>query len=486
MPAFCLANKTWIPCSELALVSLFLAGFAIVYLSKHDDPLVLTSLGFDALSCLPHLLAGFPEIPILSQLVWLLTTNFYSIRVMPRFFLNFSVPALEYAILPLLFARMAFKDRWRGIYKVLLPHLIGFFWLQVAVLYFDHATWLGLARGSMGWVSFVLLMPFITIAGSVYGIYYSFVTFNYMSILRVVITAVLLLTPVLLSVWQGYGYSMGSLSLRGKPLKVKIAVVVIPLVLIGGGLALMSGSEGEEGELPLMSWELFRERCGRPAWEKTNMADAQRACEHFRLMEVNWTGAVETVNITDIENPADSFLDNFPGEMAEWLKCLYGVPYAPCDEETQSQVEFQLCELRAAHGRQCHMKDKRSYTFQLTVAMPLADGNTQSIPITASDEFKDILFQLQRGDVVEFRAILMKHLGSAQPVLKLEGVRAKESHAMSLTEAHAAPTTDPMKMVRRALLESVSFFTSPLLEYRPPPARYHQKPATMDIPEPST
>ena len=30
VPAFCLANKTWIPCSELALVSLFLAGFAIL------------------------------------------------------------------------------------------------------------------------------------------------------------------------------------------------------------------------------------------------------------------------------------------------------------------------------------------------------------------------------------------------------------------------------------------------------------------------
>lgn len=471
VPAFFLANKSWIPCSEFSLVASLAALVAIIYLSVHDDPIVMVSYGFDLLSCLPHILAGFPEIPLLSHIVNLLTMPIYTFKILPAFVLNLSFPALEYAILPLLFARMAYRDSWQGLYRVLLPHLVGFFWVQVAVAFYDHSTWLGLARGSLGWVAFVILFPLVTFAGSVYGIYYTIVTFNFVAVMQIVVTIFLLLTPLLLSVWQGYGFALGPLSLRGKSLKMKSLVLFVPFLLLVPAAFLMFGGNGGDDveEVHFMPWELYRERCGRPAWERTNVADAQRACEHYRFMEVNWTATVESVNITDIENPADSFLDNFPPEIAEWLKCLYGKRYEECDPDKMSDIDFQLCELRVKYGRSCHMKDKRTYTFLLTVQMPLENGEYQSLPLVADDEFKEVLFELRRGHEVQVHAVLQKRLGSLSPVIKLENIKCISCMTL-LTEAHSI-TVDPLKQSKRAFFETISFFTSPILEYQPPKTR---------------
>ena len=468
VPTFCLANKHWIPCSEFSLVSMLLAVASIVLLSKHSDPIVMLSLGFVVLSCLPQLLAGFPKIPIFSHCVVLLTKPFYSLKLFPRFYLNISVPALEYAILPLLFIRMAYKDKWQGVYRVLLPHFVGFFWLQVAVLHFDHSTWLGLARGSMGWAAFMLLMPFVTVAGSVYGIYHVIVTFSFTSVIKVFITLLLLLTPVLLSVWQGYGFSMGSLSLRGKSLKLKLVVILVPLLIAAPvGFLLMEEAEGDAlEETTFLPWELYRDRCGQPAWAATSMAEAQRECDHFKFMEVNWTGTVQTVTVTEIENPADAFLDHLPDEIGEWLKCIYGTRYKPCNQTNMERIDYKLCLIRAQNGHKCHMKDRRSYSFLLTVGMPLEDGGSQTIPLTASDEFKDILFQLQKGDTVEAHAVLQGRLGSDSPKITLEGIECKSCSLA--TDKVRSTTVDPSKAITNALLETISFYTSPLLDYIPP------------------
>lgn len=466
VPLFYLVNKDWVPCSEFACISWILALLCMFLLSNVRDPLAIISLLLNIISTLPHFTVNTPDNSILTSIVRFITTPMYSMKIMKHFYLNISIPAISNILIFSIIALMAFRSSWKVVASVLIPHLVGFFWWQIGTVFFDFSSWLGLARASMGYVLFVLATPFMTVIGFVYGTYTFFVTVKLLSLMKVLVTLALLLTPILLVVWQGFEYELGGFTLAGRSGKTKIWTFVI-IALIASPAAYMATLEDddEDSSVNYLSWDLYRSYCGPYAWEKSNMAQVQINCLRFRYMQVNWTGIVQRVNITLIENSANDVLDSLPEGLAEWLKCLYGEHYGPCNVTTMSGIELMACEQRKVYGRDCHMRSADSYTFLLVVRMTADDDHdsSQDIHVVASHEFHKVLMDIRIGHEVELQGALVNRIGGFNPVVNLEDIECLNCIA-EITGVHAEGKK-AQDQAMKEVLQTVSFFTSPLLEY---------------------
>lgn len=58
---------------------------------------------------------------------------------------------------------MAGRHSWRGIYKVLIPHIVCLLWWQLFAELFAHTTWHSLGRASLGWVLFLTILPLLLV-----------------------------------------------------------------------------------------------------------------------------------------------------------------------------------------------------------------------------------------------------------------------------------------------------------------------------------
>ena len=278
--AFILVNKEWVPCSEFTAASLAISVVCLIILTDFNEPIVLFSLALDVLSSLPHLLSDFPEIPLVTPIINLLSGELTTIPITPHFYLSISLPALGQIILPFLFLHIASKNSWQGTYRILFPHLINFFWWQLGVMFFLHSSWLGLARGSLGWLGVLILLPLLAVGSLISGIVYIIFNFSFYTVIKIMLPFLLFAVPVGHSLWQEAGFSLGDLSLRGRSLKAKFLAILLPVILLGSFMTLAPSDE--EVQPQYVSWNLYREMCGKPAWEKTNVATAQINCEVFR------------------------------------------------------------------------------------------------------------------------------------------------------------------------------------------------------------
>ena len=63
---------------------------------------------------------------------------------------------MVYLVVPLIFVRMGMQQRGEGFYRILIPHLVAFFWWQISLVFYAHSSWFGLARVLVGWVSLLV------------------------------------------------------------------------------------------------------------------------------------------------------------------------------------------------------------------------------------------------------------------------------------------------------------------------------------------
>ncbi|KAG8134830.1 hypothetical protein E2320_007901 [Naja naja] len=154
--SFPIASKEWMPCSELATVSVFFMVTSYMSLCSSAEPYTRRALLTEVTAGALCLLQGAPDH---WGYVKLLGKTFYSLPLGSVLVLNLSLPCLLFLYLFYLFYRMAQLKKFKGIYCYLIPYLVCFMWCELSVVILQESTGLGLLRASVGYFLFLFALP---------------------------------------------------------------------------------------------------------------------------------------------------------------------------------------------------------------------------------------------------------------------------------------------------------------------------------------
>ena len=464
--SFSMVEKSWIPCSEIVCIGIFFSMTCFAALSDQYDHLVILSIAANFVSTLPTMIANFPQIPGVYHVLQLFAGSVYSLQLIPGIAVNFGLPSMVYMVVPFLFLKMALQKSGQGVYRVLVPHLVCFFWWQLSMTMFRHSSWLGLIRGSIGWLMLIVLAPLLGLILVMYFFYYLTQLFTIAGILKLITTLTLLAIPAVIGFWAKKGFNIQGFSFEKRTGKIVLVVLsvftVIPLMYFVGPQEVDVGGD-------YLPWENYAEFCSKPQWDKTSIADAQITCSHLHNVMVAWSGQVKKVTVKKIENGGDSFVNLLPAALGNWLRCTYGQEYPPCDNEMLSAEDKRLCQMFTIQGRQCHMKAMDYYTLEMWVTMVVDPETTQDVRVEARDSFKNVLLKLRAGDQVAFRAALTGNLGNSWPEMKLYHVECT-SCGERLVSSLADEEDDKgvmyvLTLIKNAIYDTMNFFFYPVMEF---------------------
>lgn len=77
--------------------------------------------------------------------------------------IHVSIPGILHIAIFVMLIIMAGRHSWRGIYKVVIPHIVCLLWWQLFAELFVHTTWHSLARATVGWMLFITLLPLLVV-----------------------------------------------------------------------------------------------------------------------------------------------------------------------------------------------------------------------------------------------------------------------------------------------------------------------------------
>lgn len=125
---------------------------------------------FILLSLLVNVLAKYPyDIENVMESSWqifdsLLPGGYDSHKLGSGIELRLNFKALFYLLIPLLLIQIGSCEKWRGIYKYLMPHCVTLSWMQIGMSYAQDSTGLGLLRASAELLMTVLFLPLVGLA----------------------------------------------------------------------------------------------------------------------------------------------------------------------------------------------------------------------------------------------------------------------------------------------------------------------------------
>ncbi|XP_062838106.1 wolframin isoform X2 [Anolis carolinensis] len=469
--SFPITCKHWIPCSELATVSVFFMVTSYLSLGTTAEPYTRRAL-------LTEVAAGFfsllKVVPLNLGQLDLLWKTFYSLPIGHFFVLNLSVPCLLFLYLFYLFFRMAQMQNFKGTYCYLVPYLVCFMWCELSVVILQESSGIGLIRASVGYFLFLFALPVLIVGITVICFIHFVKWFIMQDLMKIVVTLMLLSIPLLFHWWTRARVSAVELvkSLTKSSI-VKLILVWLTAIMLFCWFYVYR-SEGMKVYNSTLTWNQYGFVCGPRAWKSTNMARTQILCSHLEGHRVTWTGRFKYVRVTDIDNSAESAINMLPLFVGDWLRCLYGETYPPCDPKNITLEEEELCQLKYLTKYDCHMKRFDRYKFEITVGMPFNGVNgskpveeedvKKDIVLKASNEFKKVLLNLRQGSLIEFSTILEGRLGSKWPVFELKAISCLNCMSkLSPAGRHVKVEHDWRSTVHTALRFVFNFFFSPFL-----------------------
>lgn len=481
--SFPVADKSWIPCSELAAVGLFFTVTA--FLSLHASAQL-----FARKALLTEVLSGMCSLTLLLpdslRLLRILGMTFITVPVGDIVALNLGVPCLLYGHLFYLLFRMAQLKGFKGTYLCLVPYLVCFTWCELTLVLLNNSTAIGLIRTCVGYFLFLFALPILSLGLAAMLLIQLLQWFLALEVTKMVVTLTICFVPVVLRLWTRFSLNpivvFRSLS---RSSVVKLILVWISVLVLFCWMYIYK-SEGMRVYNSTLTWPEYSQLCGPQAWKEFNMAQTQILCSHLEGHRVTWTGRFKYVRVTDIENGPHSFINIMPVLVGTWMRCLYGEPYPLC-EEVKNPAEPQpmpapppppedpLCRLKKLAKHECHIKRFDRYKFEVTMGMPLErktkngmviedEDATKDIVLKASNEFKSVLLHLKTGSLVEFSTILEGRLGSKWPVFELKAI-----HCLSCDNSHVPNRRqykiehDWRRVVQHALQFGFDFFFNPFL-----------------------
>lgn len=469
--SFPIASKDFIPCSELATISIFFTVTSYMSLSTCAEPYtrraLVTEVAAGSLSLL-HIL------PINLGYLKYLGKTFFTVPIGHFFILNVSIPCLLFLYLFYLFFRMAQLRNFKGSYCYLVPYLVCFMWCELSVVILQESSCIGLIRASVGYFLFLFALPVLMVGIALMCLVHFIKWFISLELMKIVVTLTLCGIPLLFRWWTKTNFSMVEMmkSLTRSSI-VKLILVWITAVILFCWFYVYR-SEGMKVYNSTLTWNQYGFLCGPRSWKETNMARTQIICSHLEGHRVTWTGRFKYVRVTEIENSAESAINMLPLFIGDWIRCLYGETYPVCDPKNVTMDEEELCRLKYLTKHDCHMKKFDRYKFEITVGMPLNGKNgtkaveeddiTKDIVLKASNEFKKVLLNLRQGSIIEFSTILEGRLGSKWPVFELKAITCLNCMS-KLTPAgrHVKIEHDWRSTVQKAIMFAFDFFFFPFL-----------------------
>ncbi|XP_030630701.1 wolframin [Chanos chanos] len=490
--SFPVADKSWVPCSELATVAIFFTVSSYLSLQpaaqSHARPALLAQAASALCSFANKLLRGW-----LGQIIG---GALLSVPIGDWVVLHVGVPCIFYLYLLYLCGRMAAARGLRGSYCVLLPFLLCYMWCQLSVTLLHGSTALGLMRTAIGYMLFLFALPVLSL-GLLAMLLVQFVQwFLALELTKMVVTVCLCALPVILRWWTRFSLSPLALlrSLRRSSI-VKLILVWISALLLFSWFYVYR-SEGMKVYNSTLTWQQYSELCGPRAWKERNMAHTQILCSHLEGHRVTWEGRFKYARVTEIENGAQAVVNLLPGFAADWVRCLYGEEYPACDSDAETPPPQPapptdpLCRLKVLANHRCHVKRFDRYKFEVTVGMPQErkgrngttiedEDATKDIVLRASNEFRAVLLTLSSGSVVEFSTVLEGRLGSKWPVFELKALHCRScASPLAPTRRQVKIEQDWRNGARDAFVFAFNFLFHPLLS-----AHVEQGDATTAIAE---
>ncbi|KAM8939726.1 wolframin [Pelodytes ibericus] len=469
--SFPISDRHWIPCSELATISIFFTITSYLSLSTCAEPYTRRALITEVAAGLLSMMHAVPD--TLPQLQ-LLGKTFYSVPIGHFIQFRLSIPCLLFIYLFYLFFRMAQLRNFKGFYCYLVPYLVCFMWCELSVVIIRESTTIGLIRASVGYFLFLFALPILLVGIAVMCMVHFLKWFVALELTKIIVTLALCSIPLLFRWWSKANYSLlGMVKTLTKSSIVKLILVWITAIVMFCWVYVYR-SEGMKVYNSTLTWQQYGFLCGPRAWKETNMARTQILCSHLEGHRVTWAGRFKYVRVTEIDNSAESAVNMLPLFIGDWMRCLYGEVYPTCEPQNVTIDEEELCRLKFLSKHTCHMKKFDRYKFEISVGMPLNNKNgnksieeddvTKDIVLKASNEFKHVLLNLRQGSTIEFSTILEGRLGSKWPVFELKAISCLNCMA-KLTPAsrHVKIEHDWRRNVHTAIKFVFDFFFSPFL-----------------------
>nr|XP_004564307.2 wolframin [Maylandia zebra] len=490
--SFPVADKNWIPCSELSTVAIFFTAVSYHSLSPNATAYARRAMVIEMASSLCCLTQFLPQN---MTALHLLGRTFATLPLGESVVLKLSLPCLLYVYLFYLFFSMARLRGFRGTYCFLVPYLVCFMWCEFSVVLLQNSTVVGLIRTCVAYFLFLFALPVLAFGLATMLFIQVFKWFLELELTKMIVTLVICAIPVTLRLWTRFSTSIldvfRSLTHRGP---VKLILLCISMVLLFFSVYVYH-AEGEKVYNSTLTWSQYGQVCGPPAWETKGIAQTQIFCSHLNGHRVTWTGCFKQVRVAETENGAQSVINMLPVFVGDWLRCLYGETYPKCEPKNAavanltaadltassasgpvslpilllSQDEEELCQLKALAKHTCHVKRFDSYRFEVTVGMIQDERGEREDPardivLMASHEFRQVLLNLSPGNKVEFSTKLEGRLGARAPAFELKAIHCLDCPSSVLTGGRQVKIErNWRRTTMKALKFAFDFFFSPFL-----------------------
>ncbi|XP_028316181.1 wolframin isoform X2 [Gouania willdenowi] len=487
--SFPVADKTWIPCSELSTVAVFFTAVSYQSLSPTAATYARRAMVIEVASSLCCLTQFLPKNRTVLRL---LGHTFATLPLSKSVVLKLSLPCLLYVYLFYLFFSMARMRGFRGIYCFLVPYLVCFMWCEFSVVLLQNSSAVGLIRTCVAYFLFLFALPVLAFGLAIMLFIQVFKWFLELELTKVIVTLVVCAIPVTLRLWTRFSMSIldvfRSLTQRGP---VKLILLCISMVILLFSIYVYH-AEGQKVYNSTLTWKQYSQACGPPAWETKGMAQTQIFCSHLNGHRVTWTGRFKHVRVAETENGAQSVINMLPVFMGDWLRCLYGETYPKCEPKNitvanltsaspastsvplhmllrMQEEEEEMCQIKALAKHTCHVKRFDSYRFEVTVGL-IREGSAETedaamdIILMATHEFRQVLLNLSPGNMVEFSTKIEGRLGARAPAFELKAIHCLDCVSSLLAGGRQVKIErDWRRTTMRALKFAFDFFFSPFL-----------------------
>ncbi|KAL6110078.1 wfs1 [Pungitius sinensis] len=490
--SFPVADKRWIPCSELSTVAIFFTAVSYKSLSPTAATYASRAMVIEVASSLCYLTQFLPEHMTVLRC---LGRTFSTLPLGESVVLKLSLPCLLYVYLFYLFFSMARVRGFRGTYCFLVPYLVCFMWCEFSVVLLKCSSAVGLMRTCVAYFLLLFALPILAFGLAAMLFIQLFKWFLELELTKVIVTLVVCAIPVTLRLWTRFSMSIldvfRSMTHRGP---VKLILLCISMVILFFSVYVYH-AEGQKVYNSTLTWRQYSQVCGPPAWETKGMAQTQLFCGHLHGHRVTWAGRFKHVRVAETDNGAQSVINMLPVFMGDWLRCLYGETYPKCEPKNATvanltvaksvaaasgvrqtllrtqEEEEELCQIKALAKHSCHIKRFDSHRFEVTVGM-LRDGGyedaSRDVILMASHEFRQVLLNLNPGDMVEFSTKLEGRLGARAQAFELKAIHCLDC-ASSLTGGRQVKIErDWRRTTMKALKFAFDFFFSPFLSAKIP------------------
>ncbi|XP_056621977.1 wolframin [Triplophysa dalaica] len=485
---FPVADKGWIPCSELSTVAIFFTVLSYMSLSPSAAAYARRALFIEVASSLCILTSRLPKEMVIARM---LGRTFTTFSLGESVVLELSVPCVLYIYLMYLFFSMARMRGFKGTYCFLVPYLVCFVWCEFSVILLQNSTTIGLIRTCVAYFLLLFALPVLSLGLLAMLLIQLVKWFLELELTKMLVTLAVCAVPVTLRLWTRFSLSIlnvfRSITHRGP---VKLILLCISTVILLSGVYIYN-AEGLKVYNSTLTWEQYGTLCGPHAWQDHGMAQTQLLCGHLEGHRVTWRGIFRRVRVAETENGAQSVINMLPVFMGDWLRCLYGEVYPKCEPRNSTsqvvnitegvlspvnstflflqQEEGELCRIKTFAKHQCHVKRFDSYRFEITVGM-LVEGVTElddpagDIILMASHEFKQVLLNLDPGSLVEFGTKLEGKLGAKLPAFELKTINCLDCSSSLVPEGRQVKIErNWRKTMLKAIKFAFDFFFAPFL-----------------------